>query len=534
MKDSSKIPDQLVAGIDLGSNSFKLMIARVKEHQGSFHLQEIDTIKSTVRLANGLSDENKLDDETINKALNTLMRFGDRIQNFPKKNVCVIATNTFRIAKNAKFLIQEGEKLLGFPINVISGEDEARLVFTGAEHVSPVCDDNRFVIDIGGSSTELIVGKSDKIKIYDSLQLGCVTTNKKFFSDGKVDQKTMDAAINDSLEIIRSVSKKYKQLNWNQVVGSSGTCRAIADMISANHLNDNPILPVKDLGGLITLVGLEAIKQNLIEAKTIDNFKISGLKSERRPVIAGGISVLIAIFKEFNIESMEVSESAIIYGALHEAILNKMVNKGEQFIGSLKRITPSNGYDKKSDRRHQEVIDWVDQFSVDKIQAYRMIDFCNQLYKTIKSKKDDNYKNSKKILEWACLLHEIGLVVNYRQYQQHSSYIISNKELTAFSKSDQARLASLVLCHRGRLDKMNLSACYLDWASLICIRLSFIFFKKRTDIEIPEIIVDQKDGKVLLVINEEWINQYPFIKFGIMKESLSLEKAESIYRIIVK
>ena len=534
MDDSSKIPDHLVAGIDLGSNSFKLMIARVQEHGGTFHLQEIDTIKSTVRLANGLDEKNKLDDETINKALNTLMRFGDRIQNFPKKNVCVIATNTFRVAKNAKFLIEEGEKLLGFPIKVISGEDEARLVFTGAEHVSPICDSNRFVIDIGGSSTELIVGKSDKIETYDSLQLGCVTSSRKFFNDGIYNQKNLDAAIAESAKIIRMVSSRYLKLSWDQVVGSSGTCRAIADIISANHLNDNPVLPVSDLGGVITRDGLEAIKSELIKFKNITDLKISGLKSDRKPVIGGGLAVLIAIFEEFKIKSMEVSESAIIYGALHEAIINKIEKKGYKYIGSNKKIRRVNKNDKKIDRRAQEVFEWAEQFKVDKIQSYRMIDFCNVLYKKVNQEKNYNYKNSKKILEWACLLHEIGLVINYRQYQMHSSYIISNKELTAFSKNDQARLASLVLCHRGRLDKFNLSSCYIDWGLLITLRLSFIFFKKRMDIEIPEIRIREEDGKIIIVIEEAWINKYPFIKFGITKESLSLEKTQTNFRIILE
>ncbi|NQW35347.1 MAG: Ppx/GppA family phosphatase [Methylophilales bacterium] len=531
MDDSSKIPDQLVAGIDLGSNSFKLMIARVKNHAGSFHLQEIDTIRSTIRLANGLDKDNKLDDETINKALNTLMRFGDRIQNFPKKNVCVIATNTFRIAKNAKFLIEEGEKLLGFPINVISGEDEARLVFTGAEHVSPICEDNRFVIDIGGSSTELIVGKNNKIKTYDSLQLGCVTTNKVFFNDGKFNQQNFEFAIAESAKMVKAVSQKYLGLTWNQVIGSSGTCRAIADIISANHFNDNPILPVTNLGGIITRSGLEAIKLELIKSKTVDNLKISGLKSDRKPVIGGGLSILIAIFQEFEIESMEVSESAIIYGALHEAIISKIHKKGSKYVASNKKIRPVKEYEKKMDRREQEVLDWAEQFTIDKSQADRMITFCNQLYKKISQKKDQDYKNTKKILEWACMLHEIGLVINFRQYQQHSSYIISNKELTAFSKSDQARLSSLVLCHRGRLDKLNLSSCYVDWSALICLRLSFIFFKKRINHKIPEIKIAEEDGKINIIVDESWISEYPFIKFGITKEALSLEKTKSNFRI---
>lgn len=522
----------LVAGIDLGSNSFKLMIARVKKKGNEFHLREIDTIKSTVRLASGLSEDNVLSDEIIDKALNALMRFGDRLQNFPKKNVCVIATNTFRIGTNSKILIKEGEKLLGFPIKILSGEEEAKLVFKGSSHVSPVCKGNRLVIDLGGGSTEIILGEENNIKAYDSLQLGCVTWTKKFFSDGKITEQKIDDAINHARSVALKVYRKYKKLPWSQVIGSSGSSRALADIISLNHFDDINKLPINDVGGTITLKGLQEIKKNILLVSNISDIKIEGLKNERRPVLLGGLTALIGLFEVFDIKQMEVSESAIIYGALHDALLTNIQEKNKNYTGIHKKIMRKKDSQINIDRRSQVVNDWAEQFSVDLYQANRLSVFSANLFKKINKERDEIFYNSTKLLNWACILHEIGLVINYRQYQYHSSYIISHKELTTFTNEDQARLASLVMGHKSRLDKLNFNQDYIDWGLLISLRLAFIVYKKRSDYPGPKIDVKKIKDKIIIKIEKKWFYKEPFIKYGIIKEASLLKKISSKYEII--
>lgn len=534
LEDTTIIPDSLVASIDLGSNSFKLMIARIKLHEDIFHLQEIDTIKSTIRLAAGIDENGYLTDDAMNKALSTLLRFSDRIQNFSKKNVTAVATNVFRVAKNGSKFLKQCEEVLGFKIHLLSGEDEARFVFQGASHVAPFCPGKRLVIDIGGSSTEIILGQDEKINVFDSLQLGCVTHSEEFFKQGKFEKEFFDKAIEKAKEIIKPSAKKYHPHSFLQVVGSSGTIRAVADIISMNQFDAIAKLPIGDVGTLITIKGLNKVKEHLIKAKNIDFINLAGLKTQRKPVIAGGLSILIAIFEIFKIEMMEVSESAIMYGALHEAILNNIKTKEDDYAAASKKIIHYDDYEPHHDRREDEVDDWVNQFSVDKLQARRISRLAQEIYKNFSKKDDSSYQNSKKILKWACKLHEIGLVINARQYHLHSSYIISHKELSAFSISDQARLASLVMAHRGRLEKINLDKNYLDWGLLFALRVAFIFHKKRIEIDLPKMNFKLKSEVKVLEIDKKWLDKFPFIHFGLQKESISWERLKTAFRLEFK
>tara|TARA_X000001036_G_scaffold122198_1_gene115720 strand:+ start:4403 stop:6025 length:1623 start_codon:yes stop_codon:yes gene_type:complete len=528
------IEESLVAGIDLGSNTFKLMIAKIRKNGDAFKIQELDTVKSTVRLAAGLDKENILSEEIIDKALNCLLRFGDRVRNFPKNNVCIIATNTFRKAQNAKTLIIQGEKLLGFPINVLSGAEEARLVFKGSSHVSPVCSGERMVIDLGGSSTEIVLGFEDKVNKYDSLQMGCVTSTKQFFQDGNITKKNFSNAIDNAKKIIEKGNLNYKKLSWHQVIGSSGTARAVADLISLNHFDDINKLPINDLGGIITLKGLYKIKEHILAFSNCSKIKLLGLKNERRPVLAGGLSILIAIFEIFKIKQMEVSESAIIFGALHQALISNLQEKNKDYKAIHKQIIKKEDFVSTIDRRAQEVNDWSEQFTIDQEQASRLSKLSINIYKKININRNKEYYNSKKLLDWACRLHEIGLVINYRQYQYHSSYIISHKELTAFSSNDQARLASLVLGHKSRLDKLNFKKDYIDWPLLLSLRISFIIYKKRKNFDLPEIKIENKSNKITVIIDKNWLDKKPFTKFGILKEAASWKKFFTQYELIAR
>ena len=309
LKDPSK--EHLVAAVDLGSNSFRMVIARVIQSPSGTQLQPIDTLRESVRLAAGLNDDKKLDQKSIARGLAAIHRFGDRIKNFDPKQVRAVATNTLRVARNADQFIQEAQKLLGFPIEVIAGREEARLIYIGASHDAPACDGKRFVLDIGGGSTEFIIGEGYEPKLMESLYIGCVSHSQDYFPGGLVDAHSFKQAQLAARREIQVIASQFQKAGWKQSIGSSGTARAIAELIALNGFNGPAHdLPVDDMGGLITRDGLIQLKKALIEAEYVDRCTLLGLKNERKPVLPGGLAIMLAAFDELGIERMEVTEAA--------------------------------------------------------------------------------------------------------------------------------------------------------------------------------------------------------------------------------
>ena len=522
----------LYASIDLGSNSFRMMIAKINHLPSGVQFQTIDTLRDTVRLAGGLNKENELSEDSMTKALAAILRFGDRLRSFNPNQVIAVATNTFRVARNAKKFVDEAERLLGFPIDVISGNEEARLIYIGASYIAPMCAGKRLVFDIGGGSTEIIIGDGHEPKLLESLPIGCVSFSQKFFSEGVVSEENFKAAQNAALKEIKGIAPFYRKMGWEQAIGSSGTARAIAELIALNDLSGEPHnLPVEESGGVITRHGLELLKKTLLETKHTEKLNLLGLKSDRKPVLPGGLAIMISAFEELNIEHMEITEAALLFGSLHHLYDQSKNGAHTKKKSILKTLFNSIGKLENPDTRHGLIEQLGKRFNIDEAQFRRVSETADFFLDQLTSFKKEDRKNNRKLLTWASFLHEVGLSVSRTDYQKHSAYIISNADLPGFSRLDQARLAGLVLGHNGKLNKLPISPGYIDWHLLFCLRLAHVVSRKREDTALPLIKVQQSAKGFKLKISKTWLEKNPFIQFGLNKEASDWKKIEWRYDI---
>ncbi len=509
-KTPEKSPEELVAAVDLGSNSFRMVIARVLQTPSGTQVQPIDTLRESVRLAAGLTQDKKLDEKSISRGLKALHRFGDRLKNFDSKQVRVVATNTLRVARNADTFIKEAEKLLGFPIEVVAGREEARLIYIGAAHDAPTCDGRRFVLDIGGGSTEFIIGDGYEPKLLESLYIGCVSFSQQYFPDGLVDAHSFKQAQTAARREIQAISTQFKKMGWKQSIGSSGTARAIAELIALNGFDGIPHdLPVSGAGGVITHEGLQLLKKSLIDSEYVDKSTLIGLKGDRKPVLPGGLAIMIAAFEELDINRMEVTEAALRLGVLYDLM----------------------GRSQHHDMRFVTVEQFMQRYGVDRQQAKRVsetaVHFLNQFPKP----KHEDRKDNLHILSWAAKLHEIGLTISHNGYHKHSAYIASHADMPGFSRLDQARLAALLLGHTGKLGKISVGSAYIDWRMLFCLRLAHVICRRRDDEPAPDILVKEIEGGYLLKVSKAWAKNNPLTQFGLEKESADWQKIGREFQI---
>jgi len=509
-KIPEKSPEELVAAVDLGSNSFRMVIARVFQTPSGTQVQPIDTLRESVRLAAGLTQDKKLDEKSISRGLKALHRFGDRLKNFDPKQVRVVATNTLRVARNADTFIKEAEKLLGFPIEVVAGREEARLIYIGAAHDAPTCDGKRFVLDIGGGSTEFIIGDGYEPKLLESLYIGCVSYSQEYFPDGLVDAHSFKQAQTAARREIQAISTQFKKMGWKQSIGSSGTARAIAELIALNGFDGVPHdLPVSGAGGVITREGLQLLKKSLIDSEYVDKSTLIGLKGDRKPVLPGGLAIMIAAFEELDINRMEVTEAALRLGVLYDLM----------------------GRSQHHDMRFVTVEQFMQRYGVDRQQAKHVsetaVHFLNQFPKP----KHEDRKDNLHLLSWAAKLHEIGLTISHNGYHKHSAYIASHADMPGFSRLDQARLAALLLGHTGKLGKISVGSAYIDWRMLFCLRLAHVICRRRDDEPIPDILVKEIEGGYLLKVSKAWAKNNPLTQFGLEKESTDWQKIGREFQI---
>ncbi|WP_263769803.1 exopolyphosphatase [Propionivibrio soli] len=454
------------AAVDLGSNSFRLQIGRVIDDQ----IYPMDSIKESVRLASGITSDKRLDEPAQQRALAALSRFGERLRGFDKSTVRVVGTNALRVARNAPDFLPLAEKALGFPIEIIAGREEARLIYVGVVHSLPPFDGPRLVVDIGGGSTEFIVGRQMKPLLLESLYMGCVSYSERFFPGGKVDKKRFREAETMAGQEIERIAAAYGQVGWGEAVGSSGSARAIAELLEANGLNPGGV-------GGITWRGLESLRSLMIQAGSIDRLELRNLPLERLPVLVGGVAILYAIFSGLGIERMKYAGGALRLGVLYD------------LLGRLHQ----------RDMRDTTVRHFKRRYHVDLHQSARVEQAARALFKQLNrhpcnlavgTKEDQERENAWRFLQWAAALHEIGLSVAHSDYHKHGAYILAAADMPGFSTEDQERLAKIVLGQRGKLEKLAaLSKGNPLWTLIFCLRLAVLLCRSRDDRPFPEIHV---------------------------------------------
>jgi len=404
-----------VAAVDLGSNSFHMVIARVVDGQ----LTVVDRMRERVQLAMGLDAEGGLSPDAEARALACLERFGQRLSGMPRERVRAVGTNTFRRAKNRRAFLRRCESVLGRDIDVLPGSEEARILFRGVAHDLPSIEGRRLVVDIGGGSTECILGTGEEAQRMDSLQMGCVTYSERFFPDGKITRERFRRASLSARLELEPIERIYRKAGFVEAVGSSGTINAIDAMLRAQH---------GSIAG-ITLAGIKNLRDGAIESGSVDRLALPGLAPERRSVIMGGLAILHAVFKGFAIERpMRASKSALREGLLLE------------LVGSLGA----------EDVRQRTVARLMERLAVDRDQARRV----EQTALALAEQLRDPWQLTQRellVLRWAADLHEIGQVLSFGGYHRHGAYIIANSDMPGFSEQGQAYLAGLVAAHRRRL-----------------------------------------------------------------------------------
>lgn len=471
MKDN-----QSYAVIDLGSNSFHMMIAQVVA--GS--VQIIGRVKRKVRLAAGLDDNLILSQDAMLRGWECLNLFAERLQDIPADNIKISGTATLRLAKNVDEFLGVAENILGYPINVISGEQEAQIIYKGVAYTSS-SNNRRLVVDIGGASTELVAGEKHEPKVYNSLNVGCVTYLQRYFPGGVLSESNFTNAIAAAELEISKIRDQYTAFDWQDEVGASGTVQAIQEISIAQGYDE-----------VITLERLVSIMQQTITFGTIENLSIAGLVQDRKLVFPSGLAILIAIFRQLNLRGMTLAG-----GALREGQLYSM----------LPDLTQQNV-------RERTVRSVMTRYHVDIAHAQRVAELSLNIAQQTSSNWDMDQFDALEILRSAALVHEVGLQVAYKDQQIHASYILKNTNLPGFTEAQKKLLTAIILNHREDIDQPALTKQTTTSVLLACrlvriLRLSVILSLRRADEVLPQIEVSVVNEKMVVHLPLDWLEKNP-------------------------
>lgn len=473
-----------VAAVDLGSNSFRLQVSRVEGDQ----LYPLDSLKDTVRLAAGLTPERYLGQDAVDRALACLSRFGERLRGLPRDAVRAVGTNTFRVARNAPEFLQQAEAALGFPIEIIAGREEARLIYLGVSHSLPSSREKRLVVDIGGGSTEFIIGTGLKPQQMESLHMGCVNFSQRFFKDGKITRGAMQRAELAARNELQSIAGEFHAHRWQQAVGSSGTAKALAEILQLNGYSDNGITPA----------GLEKLRGAMLKVGDCNKLQLAGLRPDRVPVLAGGFAIMSAVCVELDIARMSVAD-----GALRDGVLYDLLGRFE-----------------RHDMRETTVRQFMRRYHVDPVQAGHVGQLGIELLRQLAESLPVEQETALQHLTWAARLHEIGLSIAHSGYHKHSAYIIENADMPGFSKKEQAHLGRLVLAQRGSLNKIvALVQDPQTWAQIAALRLAVLFYRSRLDIDLPQLALKWNGTGFELKLSEDWLAHNPLTETALESEA---------------
>jgi exopolyphosphatase/guanosine-5'-triphosphate,3'-diphosphate pyrophosphatase len=494
-------PPETIAALDLGSNSFHLVVARVV---GGIP-QVVDRLRERVVLAAGLDKHDQLKEAAQERALACLARFGQRLRTLEPDEVRAVGTNALRKAANARAFLKRAQAALGHPVEVISGHEEARLIYLGVAH--DLADDGgrRLVVDIGGGSTECIVGERFEIHQVDSLFMGCVATTLAHFPDGVLGKGRFEDALMAARLEIEPIERRYRGLGWGHAVGASGTILSIEEALRENGWSR----------GGITRKGLERLREALLRHKRVEDVRIKGLKEERAEVLPGGLAILLALFEGFGIQRMGVSQ-----GALREGLLYDM-------LGRIRR----------EDVREQTIALFVERYHVDAEHVAAVERTALALLEQAERAWALTGEEQRRLLVWAARLHEIGVTLSYTGYHKHGAYLVANSDMRGFSREDQLRLAALIRNHRRRISEEHLEdlSAELREATLrltLLLRLAVRLNRARSARAtlLPRLTV--RERSLALAFPSGWLDARPMTRADLEEEAAYFEEAG--YRLEIR
>lgn len=483
---SRKIPD-VIAAVDLGSNSFHMVVARYSHGQ----LIIMDRLREMVRLAAGLDDHGRLDRAAMERALACLQRFGQRLRDMRAESVRVVGTNTLRRARRKSAFLERAREALGHPIDIISGIEEARLIYAGVVNTMPSEPGRRLVADIGGGSTEIIIGEGANTKQLDSLYMGCVTMSSAYFPDGEVTEKRMRRARLAARVELEPLQASSKRLGWEHAIGTSGTIRTVSDIVRARHAGD----------GTLTPQAVEELVELAIRTGSTSKLKLEGLSEERAPVFPGGIAILAEVMSMLDIRSLRVAD-----GALREGLLYDL----------LGRLTDE-------DARMRSVRAMQARYHAELTQAERVEAIAIKFLEALKQEWKLDEPLAELVLRWAARLHEIGLDVSHSHYHRHSAYLIENADMPGFPQEEQRLLARVVGVHRRKLHLESLEDLTPPWHIkaeylIVLFRLAVVLHRGRSSAPLPGIIVTAKGRSLDLEFPKHWLEEHPLTQADLEQE----------------
>lgn len=485
---------EVIASVDLGSNSFHMLVARVEAGQ----LQVIDRMKEMVRLAGGLDEDGCLSPESIERGLDCLRRFGQRLAGMRRGRVRIVGTNTLRAAKNGDEFIRAGQEAIGHPIEIIGGREEARLVYLGVAHSDVPVEGRRLVVDIGGGSTELIIGEGfDPVRM-ESAPLGCVRLTNDHFSDGKYDKtRLLKAERRAELELM-SYQRAYRELGWARAVGSSGTARSLAAVAKANGWGD----------GTLTMEGMDSIRKAVLKAGRLDKLSLDGLSDNRKPVFVGGMVAMRAIFEALGIEQMAISDGALREGLIYDWVKREDFDDVRDLtVGRLQRL-----------------------FNVDAAHADRVARTAAALWAQVEPEwgaGSDQTSEALPLASWmdvAARLHEVGLAISHSGYHHHGAYVLEYADMPGLTRLAQAAVSSLVHAHRrkfksSRFETLDEARRPLVMRMAVILRLAVLFHRDRGDgIEAEQVALSTDDNRLILDFDDDWLAARPLTVADLERE----------------
>ena len=482
-----KIPD-VIAAVDLGSNSFHMVVARHTHGQ----LTVIDRLREPVRLAAGLDDTGRLSREATDRALACLERFGQRLRDMHAEAVRVVGTNTFRQARRKGAFLDRAHAALGHPIEIISGIEEARLIYVGVSHSSPNDPGRRLVIDIGGGSTELIIGEGFHARELESLRIGCVAMTRQFFDDGEITEKRMKKARTAVRVELQPILERYKAVGWDSALGSSGTIRSVNDIARGRGNMDQTV----------HLKLLEEICDLAIRAGHVSRLKLHGLEEDRMPVFAGGLVILTEIVDALGIKSIRAVEGALRDGLLYDLL----------------------GRHTDEDARVRTVRSMQARYHVDVAQAARVEATALSLLSQVSEAWALNDTMAETVLSWAARLHEIGLDISHAHYHRHGGYLLENSDMPGFPREEQTLLAALVNAHRRKLNLEPVQDLVPPWhikaeLLIVLLRLAVLLHRGRSAVALPMVKLKARTRSLEMEFPSRWLDDHPLTLADLEQEA---------------
>lgn len=476
-----------LAAVDLGSNSFRLEIGSYEHLQ----IHRLEYLKETVRQGNGLDSNRNLTQESMERGWACLARFGERLRGFDPQHVRAVATQTLREARNRDEFIDKGSELLGFPIEIITGEEEAALIYRGVVSQLPATDERRLVIDIGGRSTEFVLGQGSVAQSVASYRIGSVAWTSRYFPTGALTAEAFQTAEIAARAVLDEALDIFRPGSWDVAYASAGTANAVGETLAANGQGQ----------GVITRAGLDWLQQQLLRAQHLDRVKLEGLKEDRRPVVAGGLAVLRAVFDLLGLESMQVAQGALRLGVLYGLV-------DDEQIGDIHTAS---------------VLGLMQRFGVNSVHARHVAETAQQLWLQLHPGEG----HAPASLAWAGLLHEVGCRISRSNYHRHSAYILEHSNAPGFTPAELEHLGQLVLGHRGKIKKMEAFMHRPDHAlQLLCLRLATVLCNSRRAPDLHGLELQRQDQQLRLHTPAGWAQRFPLSAQLLHEEAEAISKSD--------